>query len=267
MAKDYYGILGINKDATPEEIKKSYRKLSMKYHPDKNPDNKEAEEKFKEISEAYSVLSNPKKRKEYDNPLHNMGNSSFDGFDELFKHMHAAHFSYEAHNHRRENMPIRGRDLKYMKELNLIDFIRGAEISFNISYEDVCQKCNGTGAKDTKQCGTCNGVGKIIESTQQDGVNFRSVRICHICRGTGKEVLTKCDDCGGSGRVYVNDREVNVIIPPGSRDGKIIPHRGLGAKGINGAPNGDLLVKLKMKMPNINLLSEEQIKVLESLNG
>ncbi len=266
MAKNYYDILGVNRDASPKDIKKSYRKLSMKHHPDKNQGNKESEDKFKEINEAYSVLSNSEKRKEYDNPnpfnVHT--GATMGGFEDVFRrHMHnGMHFR----NAPPENIPRRGRDLKYMKEVPIITLIRGGEIKFNVDYDDVCVTCNGSGAKETKQCNNCDGHGIVGEVSTQGGITFNTRRTCSTCSGRGREILHKCDICSGLGKTIIKDREIKVDIPPGTGDGQIRAYRGIGGKGTNNAPPGDLFVKLKMIMPNINTLTEEQIKVLESIN-
>jgi molecular chaperone DnaJ len=165
-----------------------------------------------------------------------------------------------------EDMPIRGRDLKYKKDVSFITLIRGGELKFKISYEDVCTICNGTGAKETKECGSCSGSGGISESSFQGGVSFSTFRTCNVCSGRGREVMSKCDDCHGTGRIFISDREIVVEIPPGTRDGQVRAYRGFGGEGTKGAPKGDLLVKLSMIMPNINLLTEEQIKILESIS-
>lgn len=257
MGKDYYNILGVDRTASKEVIKKAYRKLSMKYHPDKNPDDKESEEKFKEINEAYSTLSDTDKRKQYDNP-----NSFMGGMADFFGHHSPFGFRQQRQNIKR---PMRGPDLKYVLDIPFVDFIVGTKTEFDISYRDLCKKCNGTGNSDTKICSNCDGNGQIIHSHQDGNTFIQRSSTCAVCRGTGEIGIEKCDDCEGKGYVTI-DKNVKIKIPKGLRDEHIIGVPGAGLSGKYGAPNGDIHVKLRMKMPKEGDLTEEQIKVLKEIS-
>jgi len=254
--KNYYDILGVDNNASPEDIKKAFRKLSMKYHPDHNPDDKEAEDKFKEINEAYSVLSDPQKRQEHDNP-----SSPFDLFDVL------KGFGGVNRNNRRyrpEDLPMRGRDLKYVIDVPFYKFILGGEEELSVDYEDVCVPCRGRGFTASKTCPNCNGSGQIVSAQRSGNMFMQTSSACPNCRGRGEVGTETCDSCAGLGRIK-NHRDRTIFIEPSTRDGHVIVHEGFGGAGLNGAPPGNLFVKFRMIMPDADVLTEEQKEFIKNL--
>ncbi len=249
MAKrDYYEVLGVNRDASDEEIKKAYRKLAMKHHPDRNPDNPKAEEHFKEAKEAYEVLSDPKKRPAYDNYGHagvdpsaaaGAGAGSFaDAFGDIFGDI------FGGGRQGRSNV-YRGADLRYNLEITLEQAAHGFETKIRIPTMAQCETCKGSGAKPGTQpvtCTTCNGQGQV-RMTQ----GFFSIQqTCSRCHGTGKMIPTPCHACGGSGRVK-HQKTLAVKIPPGVDEGDRVRLTGEGEPGVNGGPAGDLYVQVHIK--------------------
>lgn len=254
MNKNYYEILGIDKGADQSDIKKAYRELSKQHHPDKGGD----EEKFKEINEAYSVLSNPDKRADYDNPMRNMGNP----FEDMFNR-----FGGPFRSMRRPpdpNAPKRGRHIQMEYEAPVHVFILGGKVKVSFSFNDVCQKCGGKGAEEFDKCEICKGLGSVTEVQQGRGLHIQNTRPCPNCHGRGGTPKEACAECNGSGKKKV-DREVVLPIPRGFRDGQPAGAAGQGGSGINGGPPGDLIVKMIMKYPKPEELTEEQRKVLEEL--
>jgi len=269
MEKDLYKILNVAKDASQEEIKKQYRKLSMECHPDRNPDNKEAENKFKEISAAYAILSDPKKRANYDNPMSGFNiHDFFDGFGGPFSSM-------QGHTVRRRpkpdpNRPLKGLTIESLIHIPFTKFILGGSVNFKFDFMDVCVDCKGTGAKTSEICSKCKGNGQIIEVKSGQGVYMQTSNICPDCRGRGSITVDVCDVCSGKGKIEIKDKEVKVKMVERLKDGSIMRLEGAGGKGINDGPNGDLILKLNMVLPKKKDLTEEQIKVLEeiySVNG
>lgn len=258
MSKNYYESLGIDKGASQDDIKKAFRKLSMKYHPDHNPDNEEAEEKFKEINEAYSTLSDPNKRKEYDNPSMFRGDFPFPpGFNPF------GDFSFNRHV-QNPNAPRKGNDLRFIIEVPIGMFILGGSHEFSVSYDDPCQKCSGKGYTKSRTCEVCSGTGMISESKSGNGVHFVSSSPCRACGGKGEIGIESCDECGGKGVIKV-DREVSINLPAGASDGHVEVIRNVGGSGINGGPPGNIAVKFKMKMPKVDDLTEEQKELLRAI--
>lgn len=257
--KNYYNMLGVNSDASQDDIKKAFRKLSLKFHPDRNPDNKEAEEKFKEINEAYSVLSNEEKRAQYDSP------NLFSGFEHMVFGNRRPPFNFNfGMGKNNVNRPLKGKDLKFSLNIPLTSFIFGDDVSFNVNYNDLCEKCNGKRFTELKQCPNCGGSGNITDTQRQAGMVFHRTTPCQVCRGSGEIGVTKCDECDGSGIVSV-EKEVMVNIPKDSRDGDIVFKEGYGLKGKNDGPSGDMLVKIRMNLPKEEDLTKEQKKVLKEL--
>jgi molecular chaperone DnaJ len=253
MAKkrDYYEVLGVNRDASEEEIRKSYRKLAMKYHPDRNPDSKDTEEKFKEAKEAYEVLSEADKRRAYDayghagvNPqMGGMGPDAagFGGFAEAFGDIFSDIFG--AGGRGRSNV-FRGADLRYNLELSLEHAARGTETKIRIPTMESCEACKGTGAKpgtQPKQCETCHGAGSVRMSQ-----GFFSIQqTCPTCHGTGKVIPDPCATCRGAGRIK-KQKTLSVKIPAGVDEGDRIRLSGEGEAGVNGGPPGDLYVVIHL---------------------
>jgi len=255
VSKDYYQTLGVNREASADDIKKAFRKLSMEYHPDRNPDNPEAEDKFKEMNEAYSVLSDSGKKSQYDNPNPFIGGRNpfdFRGFGGVRRRSP------------NPNRPRRGRDLKFVVDIPISTFIFGGEENFRPSFRDACPKCNGKGAKSTKICPNCNGAGMIIEEKNMNGMHMMSQTSCNACRGTGEIITEKCDECNGKGEININ-KYFNIQIKSNSRDGDVVSYKGLGGIGLNGGPEGNLHVKLRMVMPKSNKFNEEQKGMLVDL--
>jgi molecular chaperone DnaJ len=250
---DYYKKLGVERNASQEEIKKAYRELSKKYHPDKNPGDKESENKFKEINEAYSVLSNSEKRRQYDNP--NMFQfNNFDPFD-IFN---GGGFGFNrARRQSRNNMPRKGKSMRISLKAPVPDFIFGKEHTLNIIYSDVCSSCSGKGFSSSKSCEKCGGSGFISNRIQQGNKVIMSSTACDACHGTGEIGLDSCSDCNGTGIINKTKEKV-VEIPKGARDGQIMTFSGEGASGLNGGPNGDLLVQFQMIIPKASKFNEEQ---------
>ena len=254
MAKrDYYQILGVNRDASDEDLKKSYRKLAMKFHPDRNPDGKDAEDKFKEAKEAYEILSDTKKRAAYDQFGHagveqgaGMGaGAGFGGFADAFGDIFGDLFGGARGGGRGGSGVYRGSDLRYNLEIALEDAARGTEAKIRIPTLEKCGTCSGTGAKPgTKPitCTTCSGHGQVRVSQ-----GFFSIQqTCTECHGTGKMIPDPCRTCQGAGRVK-NHKTLSVKIPQGVDQDDRIRLAGEGEPGMNGGPAGDLYVVMNIK--------------------
>ncbi len=250
--KDLYDILGVNRDASDEDIKKSYRKLAMKFHPDRNPDSKDAEEKFKEAKGAYEVLSDADKRRAYDAYGHaginpqmggGPGGEGFGGFSEAFGDIFGEIFG--GRGGRGAQQVYRGADLRYNMDITLEQAARGTETKIRIPSLDECDTCHGTGAKpgtQPKTCHTCNGQGQV---RMQQGF-FSIQQTCPTCHGTGKVIPDPCAPCSGTGRIK-NHKTLSVKIPSGVDDGDRIRLSGEGEAGVNGGPPGDLYVVVQLK--------------------
>ncbi|HYD30838.1 MAG TPA: molecular chaperone DnaJ [Azospirillaceae bacterium] len=251
MAKqDYYELLGVARGASADELKKAYRKQAMQYHPDRNPGNQEAEQKFKEISEAYEVLKDEQKRAAYDRFGHAAfeqgggrpggGAGGFDfasGFADIFDEMFG-----EFMGGRRGQAASRGADLRYNLEISLEDAFNGSQANVRVPTSVACEVCNGSGAEAGSQptvCPTCAGHGKI---RAQQGF-FTIERTCPSCHGAGRVIKDPCKACGGAGRVR-KEKTLQVNIPPGVEDGTRIRLAGEGEAGLRGSPPGDLYIFL-----------------------
>lgn len=255
MAKrDFYEILGVAKNASEEDIKKAYRKLAMKYHPDRNPDNKEAEEKFKEVKEAYEMLTNPEKREAYDRYGHagvdpNMGMGGgggfgAGGFGDAFGDIFGDIFGG---GRSRSSGPqvYRGADLRYNLEITLEQAANGFDTTIRVPSWDKCDTCHGSGAKPGTQpvtCTTCHGHGQV---RMQQGF-FSIQQTCPKCHGSGKMIPEPCPSCSGAGRIKRN-KTLEVKIPAGIDNGMRIRSTGNGEPGTNGGPSGDLYVEIHIK--------------------
>jgi molecular chaperone DnaJ len=257
MAKrDYYEVLGVGKSASADDIKRAYRRLAMKYHPDKNPDDKEAEARFKECAEAYEVLSDPDKRKRYDQfgheglrgaGMHDFSRMNVEdifsmfGFDDFFGGM----FGGRGGRSSRPAASARGYDLETAVELTLSDIAKGAEKTIEFTRQDICSECSGNGcAKGSSpgKCPTCRGTGQVSKG----GGFFQMVSTCRQCRGNGQVITNPCKKCKGTGRVP-KKRTVNIKIPPGVHEGQGIRVTSEGEPGRGGGPRGDLYCYVRVK--------------------
>jgi molecular chaperone DnaJ len=274
MAKrDYYEVLGIEKNASQSEIKKAYRKLAMKYHPDKNKDNKEAEEMFKEASEAYEVLSDEQKRQRYDQYGRAGMEGAFGGHGFTWDDFsHAGDFSdlfggeglggifesifgssFGGSNRRRSSRQAnRGEDLQISLSLTLEEIATGVEKKIKISVKDKCETCNGTGSEngDVKTCTQCHGSGRVMQMTRSLFGQMQTAVMCPTCHGEGKIIKNRCKKCNGEGRIQ-KTKTIKVNIPAGIQEGQYIRLRGLGNIGRRGGSAGDVLVHVKEKEHDI----------------
>jgi molecular chaperone DnaJ len=255
MAKrDYYEVLGLAKNATEEEIKKAYRKLAMKFHPDRNPDNKDSEEKFKEVKEAYEMLSDAGKREAYDRFGHagvdpnaggGPGAGGFGGFSDVFGDIFGDIFGAAQGGRGQRSNVYRGADLRYSMEITLEQAAAGYETEIRVPSWESCDTCKGSGAKPgtkAQTCRTCTGQGSV---RVQQGF-FSIQQTCPNCHGSGKVIPEPCETCNGMGRVK-NTRTLQVKIPAGIDEGMRIRSAGNGEPGLNGGPAGDLYVEIHLK--------------------
>jgi len=265
--RDYYEVLGLDRNATKDEIKKAYRKLALKYHPDKNPDKKVAEEKFKEISEAYAVLYDDDKRRLYDQYGH-IGidqqytsedifrgtdfsdifrgmDFGFSGFDDIFERFFGHSMGFD----RRTSRVRRGADLRYDLEISLEDAYNGIETDIEIPRTERCDVCDGSGAKpgtNPRKCPQCNGTGQINRSQRTAFGIFTQISTCNRCNGKGTFIDERCSNCNGRGTVQ-RVRSLELKIPKGVDEGSQLRLSGEGEAGSNNGDNGDLYVFIHMK--------------------
>ena len=264
--RDYYEVLGVSKGASDDEIKKAYRKLAKKYHPDMNPGDKEAEAKFKEVNEAYSILSDSEKRARYDqfghagvDPNYGAGGpgGGFGGFDmgdidlgDIFGSFFGGGFGgFGGSTSSRRNGPQKGESLRASLTISFEEAAFGCEKEINLNRTEECEACHGSGAEPgttAETCPDCRGTGVVRVQQRTGGFAFSSTAPCSRCRGTGKIIHTPCKACGGSGSVKKTKR-VTVSIPAGIDDGQAISLRGQGHAGKNGGPAGDLIVAVHVK--------------------
>jgi molecular chaperone DnaJ len=259
MAKrDYYEVLGVGKGASADEIKRAYRRMAMKYHPDKNPDDKEAEAKFKECAEAYEVLSDTEKRQRYDQfgheglrgaGMHDFSRMNVEdifsmfGFEDFFGGIFGG--SGRGRRASRRGGPTRGYDLETAVELTLDDIAKGTEKTIEFTRQDTCSVCNGTGAakgSSPSRCPTCSGTGQVTRG----GGFFQMVSTCGQCGGTGQIITNPCKKCRGTGRVP-RKRTLKVKIPPGVHEGQGVRVANEGEPGRGGGPRGDLYCYVRIK--------------------
>lgn len=254
--QDYYQLLGVSKDAGQDEIKKAFRKQAMKYHPDRNPDSKEAEQKFKEVNEAYEILKDPDRKAAYDRFghaafEHGMGGGGgsqahgFDfgsGFSDIFDEM----FGDIMGNRRGGgSAQARGADIRFNMEISLEEAFKGQQTKIRVPTKAICTNCKGTGAEGGAEpgvCPTCSGYGK---TRVQQGF-FTIERTCHTCRGSGQVIKNPCQKCTGTGRTS-EEKTLSVSIPAGVEDGTRIRVAGEGEAGLQGQPSGDLYLFISLK--------------------
>ena len=263
--RDYYEVLGVSRSATIAEIKSSYRKLAMKYHPDKNPGDSVAEEKFKEATEAYEVLSDEDKRARHDRYGHEGVRSgrdyhTYSSVEDIFSHINdifgGSIFddmfgggSRYGNSRRTRSTGERGSDIRIRLPLTLEEIAKGVEKTIKIKRYKTCEKCNGTGANSQtgyRTCPTCNGMGEVRSVSRSIFGQFISVNTCPECGGAGKIITDPCPVCKGEGRVHRED-SVNVKIPAGVEEGNYLPIRGKGNAGKRGGETGDLIVVIEEK--------------------
>ncbi|NLJ56968.1 MAG: molecular chaperone DnaJ [Firmicutes bacterium] len=253
VKRDYYEVLGVEKDASPEELKKAYRKLARQYHPDVNP-GPDSEAKFKEVKDAYDVLSDPQKRSNYDRFGHEGGSFQgfggfggfSSGFEDIFDSFFGGGFSSGG---RQSSAPRRGADLRYDLEITLEEAIRGKTTSLRIPRAEKCSACGGTGARKGTTpvtCIVCGGTGQqqVVRNTAFG--RFVSVKTCERCQGEGKIIKEPCPKCRGEGRV-MRERKIEIKIPPGVDTGSRLRVYGEGETGTKGAPPGDLYVIIHVR--------------------
>lgn len=251
--RDYYEVLGVDKNADDAAIKKAYRTLAKKYHPDVNPGDAEAEKKFKEASEAYAVLSDPEKRRQYDQ----FGHSAFDGgaggfdfsgadFGDIFGDIFGDLFGGGRSSRARSNGPMKGANLRTSVRISFEEAVFGCKKEIELTVKETCKTCNGTGAKpgtSPQTCGKCGGKGQVVFTQQSFFGTVRNVQTCPDCQGTGKVIKEKCADCHGTGFIPMKKR-YSVDIPAGIDNGQSTRMPGLGEPGINGGPRGDVLIEV-----------------------
>ncbi|MEI6847781.1 MAG: molecular chaperone DnaJ [Chlorobiaceae bacterium] len=275
MKKDYYEVLGVSRSATKDEIKKAYRKLALQFHPDKNPDNKDAEEHFKEVNEAYEVLSNDDKRRRYDQFGHaGVGSSAASGgggaqygsdFSDIFSAVNdmfgggrskagGAPFGFEeffgggSARKGRASVGIPGTDLKIKLKLTLEEIAKGVEKTLKIKKQVPCGECKGSGSKSgaTETCQTCHGTGEVRQASKTMFGQFVNIAACPTCGGEGRIIKDRCTSCYGEG-IKMGEVTVKVAVPSGVQDGNYLPLRGQGNAGPRGGTPGDLIVVLEEK--------------------
>lgn len=286
MSKDYYNILGVNKTASDDEIKKAYRILAKKYHPDLNQGSAEAAEKLKEVNEAYEVLSDKTKRKNYDdygdpngqaNPFGSGGGfsggfSGFGGFEDILSNMFGG--SFGGNRRSQASMPQDGADIQVRINLTFVEAAFGCTKNINLNRNETCSECKGTGAKngETIKCSRCNGSGIINQTQNTMFGRVMSQSTCPDCSGTGKIIKNKCTKCSGSGLNRVN-RNIEINIPGGIDDNQILTLRGQGEAGKNGGETGDVQILIKVQphktltRNGYNVYTTVPISFTESLLG
>ena len=253
--RDYYEVLGVDKNADEAAIKKAYRALAKKYHPDMNPGDAEAEKKFKEASEAYAILSDPEKKRQYDQ----FGHAAFEGgaggaggfdfsgadFSDIFGDIFGDFFG-GGRSRSRSNGPMKGNTLYTSVRITFEEAIFGCEKTIELTVKEACKTCNGSGAKagtSPETCSKCGGKGQVVFTQQSFFGTVRNVQPCPDCNGTGKIIKEKCSDCRGTGYVSQNKRYA-VKIKAGIDNGQVILMPGLGDPGVNGGPRGDVKVEV-----------------------
>ena len=277
--RDYYEVLGIQKGASEDEIKKAYRSLAKKYHPDLNPDNKEAEEKFKEVNEAYEVLSDPSKKERYDqfghagvDPSYQGGgfNGGFSGggftggfgMEDIFDSIFGGGV-FGGGRSSNPNAARRGQDIQQNITISFMEACNGVNTDITVEKLEKCEECGGNGcAKGTQPdtCPECHGTGQVrVQQRTPFGV-ISSAKTCSRCNGRGKVINNPCSKCGGYGRTRVN-KKLNVSIPAGINDGQTIRLSGQGSNGVNGGPSGDVLLTVSVRPDPLFVRDEYDIHV------
>ena len=257
--RDYYEVLGVSRDADEATLKKAYRKVAKKYHPDVNPGDKEAEKKFKEASEAYAVLSDPEKRRQYDQFGHAAfeggagGAGGFGGFDfsgadfsDIFGDIFGDLFGGGRRGGRGSQGPMKGMNIRKGVRITFEEAVFGCEKEIEVVLKDACPKCNGTGAKpgtSPQTCPKCGGKGQVVYTQQSFFGTVQNVQTCPDCHGSGQIIKDKCPDCGGTGYIS-SKKKIAVTIPAGIDNGQSVRIREKGEPGVNGGPRGDLLVEV-----------------------
>lgn len=290
--RDYYEVLGVSRDADDATLKKAYRQLAKKYHPDMNPGDAEAERKFKEASEAYAVLSDPDKRRQYDQFGHAAfegggaggagGFGGFGGFDfsgadfsDIFGDIFGDFFGGGRRGGRTNNGPMKGMNIRKGIRITFEEAVFGCEKEIDIILKDPCEKCHGTGAKpgtSPETCPRCGGKGQVVYTSQSFFGTVQNVQTCPDCHGSGTIIKDKCPDCAGTGYVS-NKKTIQVSIPAGIDNGQSVRIRDKGEPGTNGGPRGDLLVEVTVsrhpifQRQDMNIFSTAPISFAQAALG